>query len=122
MINDKTSEKSNISDALESQQQDLRSDITSQNDKDLKKIVTVNERIYRSYKSAHTFALALATYLLGMDKDDIQDLNEVRKFQEVYQALEISNKDNRSTISLEVNYEDGKETELIEIEKLEILD
>ena len=122
MINDKTSEIGKNHESGEPASDDWDSSLTSQDDKDLKKIVTVNEKIYINYKSAHTYALALATYLVGMDKDTMKDLAEVRKFQEIYQSLEIDDKETKTTISIEVNYENGKEIELVELEKVEVLE
>jgi hypothetical protein len=122
IVKDNNSENSNIPDDLASKEQDDKSDITSQDDKEMKKMVTVKESIYRTYKSAHSFALELSCYLLGMDKDNIDNLEQSRKFRELYQALEITDSETISTINLQVNYEDGKDTELIEIEKLEVLD
>ena len=122
MINDNISENSNIVDDFKDPSQEGKKDITSEKDKEIKKMVTVNESIYRTYKAAHTSALGIACFLLGMDKDNIEDLEQSRKFRELYQALEITDIETRSTISLEVNYEDGKDTELVEIEKLEVLD
>ena len=122
MINDKTSEIENDIESGKDAQHHGDSSLTSQDDKDLKKIVTVNEKIYINYKSAHTYALGMATYLVGMDKDSMKDLAEVRKFQEIYQALEIDDKETKATISIEVNYEKGKEIELVELEKVEVLE
>lgn len=126
MINDNIPENSrNPNNGNSSGQDDadaIKSSDTSKDDKEIKKMLTVNESVYRTYKSAHSSALGIACYLLGMDKDNIEDLEQSRKFREVYRSLEITDKENRSTISIKVNYEDGKDTELIEIEKLEILD
>ena len=122
MINDKTSEIGKDSESGEDAQHDEDAPLTSRDHKEMKKIITVNEKIYLTYKSAHSYALGLSTYLLGMDIDNMKELDEVRKFQEVYQSLEITEKEQRSTISIEVNYEDGKDMEIIEIEKLEVLE
>jgi len=95
---------------------------TSQKSKEIEKMVTVKEWIFRTYKSSHDHAVRVSLLLMGIERDEFIDLEEVRTFQEIYQRFELSEDNKKITIGVEVNYETGTETELIELEKMLVLD
>ena len=95
---------------------------TSQKPKETEKTVTVKEWIFRTYKSAHEHAVNISLLLMGIERDNMIGLEEVRTFQDVFNKFQLSEDKKKMTIGVEVDYQTGVETEMMELERMIVLD
>ena len=124
--NDNYVEKSHIldlSDEIESNQKDSIDDRKDENERNIENQFSVTEWVFKSFKSAFEHTVEISLSLMGIDRHNLQDLDEVRMFKEL--SLIFKEEQDKPYKAIRVPCDTGKEEleeDLIEFHKVQLLE
>ena len=95
----------------------------TENSKNIEKNINVSEWIYRTFDSAFDHAVELSLSIMGIDRHNLLDLDEVRMFKEL--TIVFKEEKDKPYKAIKVPCDTGKEEleeDLIEFHKVELLE
>ena len=98
----------------------IRKEINVENSE---KLMNVSEWVFKSFDSAFNHAVEISLSLMGIDRHNFQDLDEVRMFKEL--SLIFKEEKDKPYKAIQVPCDTGKEElehDLVEFHKVDLLD